>query len=161
MSNSSWYQDLVSTKSGMPISTQFRKISVQKSKDRAAVHLKCSRNNYEQVKAFLRLYFSKATKPPFLTGFPIIFIPDKMYIINNHTKSGAQIVGKRQGNLIHKIKLRTSWSIFGIDMINKEHGISLRTMITRIMWEDEDNKMRQLSHSVDSTRNDGGTMFGW
>ena len=84
-----------------------------------------------------------------------------MHISNNHARAGAQIVAKRQGNLVSKIELRTSWSIFGIDMINKEHGISLRTMISRIMWEDESGKSRQLFHSVNSTWNDEGTIFGW
>ena len=161
MSNSPWYQELLSSKSGIKISTRFRKISGQKSKERSAVHLECSRDSHEQVKAFLRIHFSKTTKPPFLTGFPVIFIPDKMHISNKHAKSGAQIVATRQGNIINKIQLRTSWSIFGIDMINKKHGISLRTMISRIMWDDADGKKRQLYHSVDSTWNDEGTIFGW
>ena len=157
--DSPWYQELVSSKSGIKISTRFRKVSGQKSKERAAIHLECSRDNYEQAKAFLRIHFSKTTKPPFLTGFPVIFIPDKMHIINKYAKSGTQIVAKRQGNIINKIELRMSWSIFGIEMINKKHGISLRTMISRIMWDDEDGKMRQLYHSVDSTWNDEGTIF--
>ena len=161
MSNSTWYQELISEKCKMPVSARFRKISGQKSKDRSAVHLECSRANHEQVKAFLRIHCSKTTKPPYLTGFPVIFIPDKMHISNNHAKAGAQIVAKRQGNIVNKIELRTSWSIFGIDMINKEHKISLRTMISRIMWEDDSGKSRQLFHSVDSTWNDEGTIFGW
>ena len=33
-------------------------------------------------------------------------------------------------------------------------------MISRIMWEDEEKKMRQLFHSVDSIWNDEGTIFG-
>ena len=63
----------------------------QKSKERSAVHLECSRDNHEQVKAFLRIHFFKTTKPLFLTGFPLIFIPDKMYISNKHA------------NLVHKL----------------------------------------------------------
>jgi len=70
-----------------------------------------------------------STKPPYLTGFPFIFIPDKMYILNKHSKSGAQVVAKQQGNLVNKIELRTSWSIFGVDMINTDQQIFLRTMI--------------------------------
>ena len=161
MSNSPWYQSVLSKKSTFPIAARFRKISGQKPKDRAAVHLECSRTNHEQVKAFLRIHCSKNTKPPFLTGFPVIFIPDKMHISNKHSKSGAQIVAKRQGNLVTKIILRTSWSIYGIDMVNKQHKISMRTMISRIMREDENGTMRQLFHSVDSTWNDEGTIFGW
>ena len=34
-------------------------------------------------------------------------------------------------------------------------------MISRIMWEDESGKTRQLFHSVDSTWNEEGTIFGW
>lgn len=57
--------------------------------------------------------------------------------------------------------LYTSWSIYGIDMVNMKHKISLWTMISWIMWEDGDKKMRQLFHSVDSTWNDEGTIFWW
>ena len=96
-----------------------------------------------------------------MIGFPVIFIPDKMHISNRQLKSGAQIVAKRQGNLVNKIDLRTSWSIYGIDMVNKTQKISLRTMISRIMWEDENVKMRQLFHSVNITWNDEGAIFGW
>ena len=161
MSNAPWYQNLLSNKSVVPFAARFRKISGQKSRDRSAVHLEYGRDGHEKVKAFLRIHCSKITKPPYLTGFPVIFIPDKMHISNKHSKSGAQIVAKRQGNLVTKIDLRTSWSIFGIDMINKEHGISLRTMISRIMWEDGNGKTRQLFHSVDSTWNDEGIIFCW
>ena len=161
MSNAPWYQTTFSEKANVPIAARFRKISGQKSKDRAAIHLECGRDNHAIVKDFLRIHCSKNTKPPYITGFPVIFIPDKMHISNKHSKSGAQIVAKRQGSLINKIELRTSWSIYGIDMVNKKHKISLRTMISKIMWEDDDKKNRQLFHSVDSTWNDEGTIFGW
>ena len=95
MSNSPWYQELVSTKSKMPISTSFRKISDQKSKERSTIHLECSRGNQEKVKTFLRVRFSKTTKPLYMNGFPVIFIPDKMHISNNHARAGTQIVAKR------------------------------------------------------------------
>ena len=133
MSSSPWYQELVSRKGKIPIYTRFRKISGQKSKERSAVHLEYSRANHEQVKTFLCVHFSKTAKHPYMTGFPVIDIPDKMHIPKNYARAGAQIVAKRQGNLVNKIKLWTSWSIFGIDMINKEHWISLRTMISRFM----------------------------
>ena len=70
-------------------------------------------------------------------------------------------MAKHQGSLVNMIELQTSCSIYGINMVNKAHKISLRTMISRIMWEDGDKKMRQLFHSVDSTWNDEGTIFGW
>ena len=82
-----------------------------KTKDRAAVHLECSRDHHEQVKEFLRIHCSKNTKPPYITGFLVIFIPDKMHISNKHFNSGAQIIAKRQGSLVNMIELRTSWSI--------------------------------------------------
>ena len=161
MSNAPWYQGLLSKKSTIPIGARFRKISGQKPRERAAVHLECARSNHDGVKSFLYKHCSKNTKPPYLTGFPVIFIPDKMHISNKHSKSGAQIVATRQGNLAGKIILRTSWSIYDIDMVNKVHKISLRTMISRIMREDEKGKTRQLYHSVDSTWNDEGAIFGW
>ena len=83
-----------------------------------------------------------------------------MHILNKHSKSGAQIVAKQQGNLVGKIILRTSWSIYGIDTVNKTHKISMRTMISQIMRGDENGTMRQLFHSVDSTWNDESTIFG-
>lgn len=46
-------------------------------------------------------------------------------------------------------------------MVNKEHRISLRTMISRIMWEVGLEKAQHLFHSVDSTWNDEGAIFGW
>ena len=67
-----------------------------------------------------------------------------MHISNKHSKSGAQIVATRQGNLAGKIILRTSWSISGIDMVNKGDKIRLRTMISRIMREDVKGKTRQF-----------------
>jgi len=108
MSNSPWYQALLSKKSNIPIAARFRKISGQKPRERAAIHIECARDNHDGVKTFLRQHCSKNTKPPYLTGFPIIFIPDKRLISNKHSKSGAQIVAKRQGNLASKIILRTS-----------------------------------------------------
>jgi len=161
MSNAPWYQTTLSKKANIPIAARFRKISGQKSKDRAAVHLECGRDHHEQVEKLLRIHCSKTTKSPYLTGFQVVFIPDKMYISNKHSKFGAQIVAKRQGSLVNMIELRTSWSVYGIDMVNNTHKISLRTMISRSMWEDGDKKMRQLFHSVDSTWNDEGTIFGW
>lgn len=149
MSNAPWYQTTFSEKGNVPIAARFRNISGHTSKDRAAIHLECGRDNHAIVKEFLRIHCSKNTKPPYITGFPVYFIPDKMHISNKHSKSGAQIVAKRQGSLINKIELRTSWSIYGIDMVNKKHKILLRTMISKIMWEDDDKKNRQLFHSVD------------
>jgi len=88
-----------------------------------------------------------------------MFIPDKVHISNKHSKSGAQIVAKRQGNLVTKIELRISWSIFVMNMVNNKHKLSLSTMISRILWEYKLRKMRQLFHSVDSTWNDEGNIF--
>ena len=88
------------------------------------------------------------------------FIPDKMHISNKHSKSGANMVAKRQGNLVVKIKLRKSWSMYGIDIVNKEHKLSLHTTISRIMWEDGLGEMRQLFHIVNSTWNNEGKIFG-
>ena len=76
-----------------------------------------------------------------MTGFLVVFISDKIYISNKHPKSGVQLVAKRQGNLVAKIDLRTSWSIYGIDMVNKIHKMSLKPMISRIVWEDENGKI--------------------
>ena len=59
MSNSPWYQSLLSKKCGIPIAAHFRKISGQKSKEGTAAHLECARNNHEAVKAFLRLHCLK------------------------------------------------------------------------------------------------------
>lgn len=75
-----------------------------------------------------------------MTGFPVIFIPNKMDILNKHSKSGAQMI----------------WSIYVIDMVNKQHKTSLCTMISRIMWESGQGKTRQLFHSDDE-----GITFGW
>ena len=72
------------------------------------MYLECARDKHDEMKIFLRLHFSKITKPLYITGVPIIFIPDKMYISNKHSKSGAQVVAKRQGKLVTKIELRTS-----------------------------------------------------
>lgn len=97
-----------------------------------------------------------------MTGFPVIFIPHKMHISNQYySKSGTKIVVKRQGSLVNKMELRTSWSIYGIYMANKAHMISLCTMISLIMWEDGQGKMRQLFYLVDNTLNDEGTLFDW
>ena len=97
------------------------------------MHLEYARDKPIQVKSFLQLHCSKNTKPSYITGFPVTFIPDKMHISNKHSKSGAKIVAKRQGSLVSKNELRTSWMIYDIDMVNKEHIISLRTMISIIM----------------------------
>ena len=153
-------QTSFSKKCGVPIAARFRNISGQKSKDRATVHLECSRDNHKLVKNFLRVHCSKNIKHSYMTGFSVILIPDKVHISNKHSKLGAQIVTKRQGNLVNKIDLCTSWSIYGINMVNKTYKISLCTMISRIMCEDENRKMRQLFHSVESTWNDEGTIFG-
>ena len=64
-SNAPWYQTILSKKFGIPIVVRFRKISGQKSKDRAVVHLEYARDNHNQVKEFLRLHCSKNTNPPY------------------------------------------------------------------------------------------------
>ena len=94
MLNAPWYQATIRKKSNVPIAARFRNISGQKSKDRAAVHLECGRDNHAIVKEFLRIHCFKNTKPPYITGFPVIFIPEKMHISDKHSKSGAQIVAK-------------------------------------------------------------------
>ena len=84
-----------------------------------------------------------------------------MHVSNKYSKSGAQVAAKRKVSLVSKIELRTSWIIFGIDMIHTKHNISLCTIISRIVWEDVDGKMQQLYQLVDSTCNYEGTIFGW
>ena len=91
--------------------------------------MECGRDHHEQVKNFLRIQYSKNTKPPYITEFPVTFIPDKMHISNKHSQYSAQTVAKRQGILVNMIELRMSWSIYGIDMVNKTQQILLRTMI--------------------------------
>ena len=46
-------------------------------------------------------------------------------------------------------------------MVNKDNKVSLRTMISRIMWKNENGKTRQLFHSINIILNDEGTVFGW
>ena len=108
LSNVPWYQTTLSKKANIPIAARFHKISGQKSKDRAAVHLEYRIDHNEQIKEFLRIHCSKNTKQPYITGFSVIFIPDKMHISNKHSKSVAQIVAKRQGSLVKMIELQTS-----------------------------------------------------
>lgn len=67
------------------------------------MHLECARNNHNHVRELLRLYCSENTKPPYITGYPIIFISDKMHNFNKHSKSGTQVVAKQQD----KIKLNS------------------------------------------------------
>jgi len=140
---------------------RFRKISGQKSRHRLAFHFECVKDKHEIVKEFLRLHCFKKTKPPYLTGLPVIFIPDKMHISNKYSKPGARVVAKWQVSMVSKLGVRTSWNIFGINMINTEHTISFCTMILRITWEDVHGKMWQLYHSIESTWNDEGILFGW
>ena len=132
---------------------------------RRETELQCTLNvhkvNTNKLRNFYVCTVPKNTKPQYLTSFLTIFIPNKMHISNKHSKSGAQIIAKRQGSLVAKIELRTSWSIYGIDIANKQHKISLRTMISWITWEDDQGKMHQLYHSVDSRWNDKGNIFGW
>ena len=54
-----------------------------------------------------------------------------------------------------------NWAVFGLDKIDKVHGISLRTMISRIQWKDKRGKQRQLFHSVDDTYKMDGVIFTW
>ena len=94
------------------------------------------------MKELLRLHYSKNTKLPYLTSFPVICTLEKMHISNKHSKFGAQVVTKRQGNLVSKIELRASWSIFDASIINTEYKISFRTIMSHVMWEDVGSKMR-------------------
>ena len=52
ISNAPWYQTTLSRKANIPIAARFRKMSGQKSKDRAAVHLECGRHHHERVEEF-------------------------------------------------------------------------------------------------------------
>ena len=53
MSNAPWYQALLSKKSKIRMAARFRKISGQKHRERAAIHLECARDNHDEAKAFL------------------------------------------------------------------------------------------------------------
>lgn len=90
VSNAPWYQAILSKKSGIPIAYMFHKILGQKTRDRAEAHLEFTSSQHEQIKEFVRIYYSKNTKPPYIPGFLIIFIPDKKYISNKQSKSGVQ-----------------------------------------------------------------------
>ena len=59
MLNAPWYQVKFSKNANVQIAARFRKILGQKSKDRAAVHLECGRDNHAIVKEFLRIHCSK------------------------------------------------------------------------------------------------------
>ena len=55
-SSAAWYPTILSKKSDIPIASRFRKIYGKKTTERAAVHLEYARDQYDQVKDFLRIY---------------------------------------------------------------------------------------------------------
>ena len=66
-------------KAGFPIAARLRKISNESDKELGAIHLETSRANFEKAKVFLRKHFSKDSETPYLTGFPVIYIPDRVH----------------------------------------------------------------------------------
>ena len=160
-SNASWYQKLLTGTAGFPIDARYRRISGSKHQDQSAIHIETSREDYEKAKLFLREHFSKETQPPYLTGFPVYHIPDRVHIMNNHSRSGAALYKSRQSSLNKNVVTRGNWSVSGIDRVNKEHGISLRTMVSQIHWTDKTGKERQLFHSIDETFRGDGVIFAW
>jgi len=161
MSNTKWYQDFLSAQAGFPIAIRWRKIAGAPSKEYSALHIDVAKTDFQRCKEFLRKYFSKQSKQPYITGFPLYYIPDKSHIINNHSRSGAAIITARQHKVLKNLVVRTNWLVSGIDRVDTTTGISLRTMISRIQWKDKSGNERQLFHSVDDTYNKNGVIFTW
>ena len=123
--------------------------------------METGRENFEKAKAFLRKYFSKDSPPPYLTGFQAIYIPDRTHIVNLKSKASASILIKRQSMVVKNIVTRVNWLVSGLDTVDKVHKITLRTMISRIQWTDNEGKQKQLFHSVDETYRQDGVVFAW
>ena len=149
--NEAWMAAALTELCGVTISARYRKISKSTDDDSRAVHVECERKHGEMVRAKLREVFSKDGKGVSVTGFPLIFVPDRMYLHSTASKAGAAVVALRQANLITKLETRMNWGVAGLDVINKKHCISLRVMISRITHTGEDGVERQLFHSIDSS----------
>lgn len=159
--NEAWMAAALTELCGVPVSARYRKISKSTDDDSRAVHVECERKHGEMVRAKLRMVFSKDGKGVSVTGFPLIFVPDRMYLHSTASKAGAAVVALRQAKLISKLETRMNWGVAGLDAINKKHGISLRVMLSRITHTGEDGVERQLFHSIDSSWNEEGVVFGW
>ena len=159
--NESWMASTLTELCGVAISARYRKISKSSDDDSKAIHLECERKHGELVRGKLRTTFTKDGKGISVTGFPIIFVPDRMFLHSTASKAGAAVVAKRQATLVQNIETRMSWGIAGLDVVSKEHGITLRVMISRITHIGDDDIERQLFHSIDSSWNEEGVVFGW
>ena len=96
LSNTKWYQEMLTSKAGFPIACRYRKIAGSSSREHSALHVEVGSAHLQRAKQFMRTHFSKHTEPPFFTGFPVYYIPDKNHIVNSHSRSGAAIVIARQ-----------------------------------------------------------------
>ena len=143
------------------MSVRYRKIAGSSSREYSALHVEVGRQHLQQAKSFLRKHFSKDTPAPYITGFPLHYVPDRSHIVNSNSRAGASILVNRQLSLLNNLVVRMNWSVNGLDKIDKTHGISLRTMLSRIQWEDKKGKQRQLFHSVDDTYKMDGVIFTW
>ena len=159
--NEAWMAAALTELCEVPVSARYRKISKSTDDDSRAVHVECERKHGEMVRAKLREVFGKDGKGVSVTGFPLIFVPDRMYLHSTASKAGAAVVALRQAKLISKLETRMNWGVAGLDAINKKHGISLRVMLSRITHTGEDGVERQLFHSIDSSWNEEGVVFGW
>ena len=159
--NGPWLNEKIEQLCKVPISTRNRKISRSGDNNARALHIECARDHMTAVKRVLHATFKKGADGRSITGFPLIFVPDRMHLLNNKAQAGAAVVAMRQAKLVKTLEIKPCWGVTGLDIINKSHKISLRTMLSKIMWTSADDTPHQLFHSVDPTWNGEGVMFSW
>ena len=69
------------------------------------------------------------------------------------------MVAKHQVSLVTTLWTRISWGLGGLDVVNKEHGLSLRVMISLIIETDSECVESQLFHLVDPSWNEERVIF--
>ena len=130
--NEKWLAQTLTELCGIDIQAGCRKISKPVEDDSRVVHVECDRNQGERVQSLLRETCTKDSKGVTATEFPLIFVPNRMYLQSVTSKAGASIVANMQASLVKTLQTRMSWGIGGLDVTNKIRKITLRVMISII-----------------------------
>ena len=86
------------------VSARYGKISKSTDDDSRVVHVECERKYGKMVRAKLCDVFSKDGRGVSVIGFPLILIPDRMYLHSAASKVGDAVVALRQAKLISKLE---------------------------------------------------------
>ena len=81
--NEKWISQALTELCDVSVYPRYRKISKTTENDATAVHIECDRDQAGKVRDILRETFTKDDKRVEVTGFSLMFVPDRIYLNSN------------------------------------------------------------------------------